>query len=385
LSASGQYSKSITFAATEQSMDSTEGADLAVPQPLNKALPIRLAPKRRGFWPPRPGWGNLWIGALVLALAAIAVAVFQPPLVTTAPARRGEAVDVAYATGVVEFVRQARISPVVTAPILRVYAAEGESVARGALLAQLEDGPARATASQMESEASIARLSAGRTERLFRLDIAARAAWDDARGRRDAAVAAARAARAHLADYAIRAPFAGLVLRRDAEPGDQATASRVLFVIAAPSSLRVTADLDERDVARVAIGQRAIIQADAFPGRTFPARVAELTPQGDSATRTFRLRLALDPDTDLRAGLTVQANIICGQRPDAVLAPTQALRGDVLWVVKNGRAERRTVVRGALGAEMVEIREGLASGETVILRPSDSLRNGGRVRVEASA
>ncbi len=191
------------------------------------------------------------------------------------------------------------------------------------------------------------------------MDIAARAAWDDARGRRDAAVVAARAARARLADYAVRAPFAGVVLRHDAEPGDQATASRVLFVIAAPSSLRVTADLDERDVARVATGQRAIIQADAFLGRTFPARVTEFRPQGDCAIRTFRLRLALDPDTDLRAGLTVQANIICGHRLDAVLAPTQALRGDILWVVKNGRAERRTVVRGALGVKWWRYARGL--------------------------
>jgi RND family efflux transporter MFP subunit len=320
---------------------------------------------------------------IALALLALGVVVFRPPLVDVVAAQSGEAVDVVYATGVVEHVRQARISPVVTAPIVRVYGEEAEAVARGAVLAQLEDGPARATASQMESEAWVARLSAARTERLYRLDFASRAAWDDARGRRDAAVAAARAARARLADYTVRAPFAGVVLRRDAEPGDQATPSRILFVIAAPSSLRVTAELDERDIARLALGQSAMIQADAFPGRTFPARVTDLTPQGDSDTRTFRVRLSLDPDTDLRAGLTVQANIICGQRPDAILAPTQALRGDVLFVVRDGRAERRTVLRGATGADMVEIREGLALGELVILRPPESLRDGARVRMES--
>jgi RND family efflux transporter MFP subunit len=322
--------------------------------------------------------------AAVLGLALLAAFfMLRPPSVETAPITRGEAVDVVYATGVVDYVRQARIAPIVTAPIYRVFVEEGQGVRRGAQLAQLEDGPQRGTVAQLEAQASTARLAATRVQTLYQRGFASRAAWDEARGQRDAALAAAQSARARLADYAITAPFAGTVLRRDAEPGDLASPSRVLFVVADESSLRVTAELDERDIARVERGQSALIRADAFPNQTFNAEVTEVTPQGDAATRVFRVRLGLDPQSPLRAGMTVEANIISGRRDNALLAPTAAVREDVVWVVANGRVERRAIVRGAVGGERTEIVQGVNDGEQVVLNPSDSLRNGRRVRVRS--
>jgi len=342
---------------------------------------------------PARGWRALlrsprarWIALIVALLGAVLVwTLTRPPLVHVAPATRGEAVDIVYATGVVDYVRQARVAPIVTAPILRVPVEEGQHVRRGALLAQLEDGPARAAAAQLEAQASVARLAAARVAQLRAEGFASRAAWDEARGQRDAANAAARAARAQLSYYAISAPFAGAVLRRDAEPGDQATPSRVLFVIADETSLRVTADLDERDIALVAVGQPALIRADAYPDQHFDATVSEVTPQGDAATRVFRVRLSLDPHASLQAGMTVEANIIAGRREDAVLAPAQAVRDDAIWVEKNGRVERRTIVRGVSGEERVEIRSGLAEGESIVVDPPENLRDGRRVRARATA
>lgn len=323
--------------------------------------------------------------AIIAVVAATAWLLFaRPPVVATGAATRGTAVDVVYATGVVEYVRQARVAPVVTAPIQRVPVEEGQRVRQGMLLAQLEDGPARGTAAQLEAQASTARLAAARVQRLYRSGFASQAAWDEARGQRAAAQAAAQSARARLADYAIVAPFAGTVLRRDAEPGDLATPNRVLFVIADEASLRVTADIDERDIARVREGQEALIRADAFPAQSFGATVTEVTPQGDAATRVFRVRLGLGSDSALRAGMTVEANIVAARRDGAVLAPAEAVSGDVVWVVEHGRAARRDIVRGAVGEERIEIRRGIAVGERVILSPSPSLREGQRVRVRAA-
>jgi RND family efflux transporter MFP subunit len=338
------------------------------------------------------GWRGLlrsrrarYIAAALAALLALSAWFFtRPPAVTVTAATRGEAVDVVYATGVVEYVRQARIAPIVTAPIQRVVVEEGGQVRAGQLLAQLEDGPQRGTVAQLEAQALTARLAADRVERLYDRGFASRAAWDEARGQRDAAVGAARSARARLADYAITAPFAGTVLRRDAEPGNLATPGSVLFVVADESSIRVTADLDERDIARVAEGQDALIRADAFPGQTFAARVTEVTPQGEAATRVFRTRLGLDSGAPLRAGMTVEANIIAARRADAVLAPAAALRQDAVFVVEDGRARRRPIVRGATGADRVEIRDGVREGELVIVNPPDALNDGQRVRVRRS-
>lgn len=328
--------------------------------------------------------GRILAGAGLVAIAIAAALLLRPPLVAVAPVTRGEAIDVVYATGVVDYVRQARIAPIVTAPIYRVYVEEGQRVRVGAALAQLEDGPARGTAAQMEAQASMARLSAGRVETLYRRGFASRAAWEEARGQRDAARAAAQSSRARLGDYSINAPFAGTVLRRDAEPGDQATPSRVLFVLADESSLRVTADLDERDIARVAIGQAALVRADAFPGESFGATVSEVTPQGDAATRVFRVRLALDPSAALRAGMTVEANIIASRREDAVLAPAGAARDGVVWTIEQGRVRRHEVVVGASGEQRVEIRQGIEVGAWVVVEPPASLRNGQRVRTRAA-
>ena len=324
------------------------------------------------------------IGLTVLIAAALFFFV-RPPLVTTAVAVSGEAVDVVYATGVVDYVRQARVAPVVTAPIQRVPVEEGQRVRRSQMLAQLEDGPQRGTAVQLEAQASTARLAADRVRRLYTLGFASQAALDEALGQTNAADAAAQSARARLADYAITAPFAGTVLRRDAEPGDLATPGRVLFVVADESSLRVTADLDERDIARLAKGQAALIRADSFTGRSFDATVTEITPQGDAATRVFRVRLELSTDAPLLAGMTVEANIISDHRKDAVLVPVEAIRNDVVWVVAGGRAERRDIVRGAVGGERVEIRQGLEQGESVIVAPTESLRDGQRIRVRSAS
>jgi RND family efflux transporter MFP subunit len=260
-----------------------------------------------------------------------------PPLVNTARVARAEAMDVVYATGVVDYARQARIAPVVAAPLRRVFAEEGAKVAAGALLAQLEDSGQRAAVTQAEAQASIARLSAGRVEQLFASGYASHAALDEARHQRTGANAAVAAARARANDYAIRAPFAGTILRRDAEPGDMATPSNALFVLADVLSLRITADLDERDVARAAVGQNALVHADSFPGRTFDAKVTTLTPQGDSATRVFRVRLFLPADTALRPGMSVEVNIISGRRDNALAAPKDSVRDGAVWVVQGNR------------------------------------------------
>ena len=327
----------------------------------------------------------LWMGLGLLALtgAAGGWALWRPVAVNLAEVTHGEAVDAVYASGVVEYVRQARVAPVVSAPIRQVLVAEGQTVRQGQALAQLEDGPQEGVTLQLEAQAQLARANARRTDRLFKAGFAAAAAQEDAGSSLAAAEAAARGARAHLADYRIAAPFAGKVLRRDAEPGDLAAPGTPLFVIADLSALRVTADIDERDVGHLAVGQQTILRADAFMGETFPARVAEITPQGDSTGRVFRARLSLDPATRLRPGMTVEANLITARRPDAVLVPTTAIRDGAVWRVEGGagqlRARRQPIRVGVQGADRTEVLSGLATGTRVVLAPPTGLKDGARI------
>lgn len=346
---------------------------LAPPTPV--AIPVRPKPRRR--------WRIALLGLAVAAATTGGWVLLRPTDVQVAVVGRGEAVDAVYASGVVEYVRQARIAPVVTAPIRSVLVREGETVRRGQVLAQLDEGPQAATALQLEAQAAQARAAADRQQRLFSAGFAAKAALDDADAQRRAAEAAAQSARLRLRDYRLSAPFAGRILRRDAEPGDLASAVTPMFVLADPHSLRVTADVDERDMARIAVGMDAAVRADAFPDRTFPARVTQVTPQGDATGRVFSVRLSLPADTPLRPGMTVETNLIAARRPDATLAPTAALRDGAVFVVQHGKAHRRTVTTGAAGPQKTEIVRGLAPGEQVVVNPPANLRDNARVRGRA--
>ena len=285
----------------------------------------------------------LWLWLLPASAAAIGAWWWLRPLpVTIGQVTTGQAIDAVYASGVVEYVHQASIAPVVTAPIQAVPANEGDTVRAGQTLAQLDDGPQRQTALQLAAQASLARTADNRAQR-------------------------------------VKAPFPGRILRRDAEPGDLAAVGKPLFVIAAPKSLRVTADVDERDVAHLAVGADAEIRADAFVNKVFDGKVNEITPQGDSTNRVFRVRISVDPATVLRPGMTVETNLVTGRRPDATLVPTGALRQSAVWVIADGKAHRLPVRVGAAGADRVEVTGDLKPGSKVVLNPPSRLREGSRV------
>lgn len=332
--------------------------------------------------PKQRRWRLIAAGVAALIAIVALIVLLRPTSVTTAPVRIGPAVESVYASGVVDFVRQARVAPVVTSPIRAVRVTEGQNVTRGQMLAELVDGPELATALQLDAQAMQARALARRTQALFARGFAAEAARDDTLRQAEASEAAARAGRARLDDYRIRAPFAGRVMRRDAEPGDLATPAQPLFIIADPTSLRITADVDERDAGRLQENMEALVRADAFPDQTFQARVSEVTPQGDSTGRIFRARLALEDGVPLRPGMTVEINIVLAQRDNALLAPTSALRDGAVFVIENGAAKRRVVRVGVQGARETEILEGLAQGAQVIVDPPATLRDGARVSVQ---
>lgn len=360
-------------------MDTPIPRSAAAPKTVNPApaaAPISAKAGSRRPW--------VFGACLLVLIAALAAAAFylKPPRVVVARAVVGQAVDVVYASGVVDYVRQAHVAPVVSAPIREVMVAEGQWVTAGQRLAQLEDGPAQGTALQLAAQAVQARIVAGRTRRLLEAGFAARAADDDAQAQARAAGAAADGAMARLRDYRLTAPFAGQILRREAEPGDLAAVGTMLFLLADPRTLRITADVDERDIARLKLGAQALIRADAFPGRTFQGSIAQITPAGDATGRVFRVRIALPADCPLSPGMTVETNLVAARREHAILVPATAAQNGKVWRVENGRARQVPVVVGAIGAAQTELRSGVAAGDTVIVAP-DRLRDGQRVSVAA--
>lgn len=353
---------------------------------------------------------RLLIAAILLALggAGAYVALGLPPRLAIALATEGPALEAVYATGTVEPVQWARVGPATRARITAVLVEEGARVTAGQTLARLDDRQARANAEEAEARARFAADDLNRTRALVSRDIAARASLERAERDARAARAFADAATQRLDDYLVRAPAAGVVLRRDAEVGEVVDTPASLFWVGEPRPLRVTAEVDEDDIARIRTGQRVLLRADAFPGRVLTAEVGQITPKGDTARKSYRVRLNLPDDTPLHIGMTVEANIVLREEARAVLVPPAAIelpdaprrpanapritpaappgatRTATVWVAEKETARRREVELGVQGPRATEIRRGLASGEAVILDPPAGLRDGQAIRLEGS-
>ncbi len=208
------------------------------------------------------------------------------------------------------------------------------------------------------------------------------------------ALAAADAALAHAE---IRASVAGTVLSRDVEPGDTVRPGDVLLVIAADAPGEILVPVDEKNLARLEVGQRATCIADAFPARPFAATVFHIAPGIDPSRGTVDVRLRTDPAADfVRQDMTVTATIRTAQRDRALIVPADALldardgsaRATVL-AVRDGRVRRTPVTLGLRGLLMVEVTDGLAAGEHIVaaaaLDPDALPSDGDRVRIDSQA
>jgi RND family efflux transporter MFP subunit len=318
--------------------------------------------------------------ALLLAAAAAYWRFSRPLEVATATPTRGDAAEIVYATGVVEPRIWAKVTPLVRERIVELCNCEGEAVEKGAELARLDDRQAQASLSELRARQRFARADYERVSTLLERRVASDQALDRARSELSQVEALIAGQESRLEAYILRAPVNGVVLRQDGEVGEVAEPGTVLFWVGEPKPLQIEADVNEEDIPRVAVGQRAVLKADAFPDRILEANVESITPKGDPVAKTYRVRLALPDDTPLRIGMTVEVNVIVQVSANALLVPTNALRGGSLFVVENGAARRHDVKVGIRGASNTQILSGLGETEQVIVPFPEDLADGTKVR-----
>lgn len=324
--------------------------------------------------------------ALVLVLAAVAAFVFlrygRPIEVATVAAQRGDAAEIVYATGVVEPATWAKVAPLVRERIVSLCDCEGERVASGDELARLDDREPQATLAELVARERYAMRELVRLQDLFARNVGTRADLElgESEGARASALVAAQ--RVRLGSYVLRAPIDGVVLRRDGEVGEVAEPGTALFWVGQPTPLVIFAEVNEEDIPRVAVGQRTLLRADAFPDRPLEAQVERITPKGDPVAKTYRVRFELPADTPLMIGMTVEANVVTAVSEATLLVPAAAVTPDgAVFVVEDGVARRRPVTLGIRGAVEVEVASGLSEGEAVISPAPADLADGDRVRV----
>ena len=181
----------------------------------------------------------------------------------------------------------------------------------------------------------------------------------------------------------VATPVFGLVSRRSARIGATASgAGEPMFRIVVDGAVDLEADAPEQSLTQVANGMPATLR---LPGvqDPVPGRVRLISQEVDRASRTGKVRIALSDVSHAHIGAFASAEVELARR-EGVAAPTAALSrdGDAarLYVVRDGKVEERTVTPGIVEGDEVEIKDGLAAGETVVARAAAFLRPGDRVR-----
>ena len=202
------------------------------------------------------------------------------------------------------------------------------------------------------------------------------------------ATSARAAAAARLDQAVLHAPADARVLARAVEPGQIVQPGRALFTLALAGPLQLVAQVDERYLEQLQVGQVASVLADAYPTQRFTARVLSIAPLVDAQRGAIEVKFSVaQPPAFLREDMTLSVEVETARREQALVVPADALRGDtsagqIVWLVRDGRVQARAVRLGLRTLAAAEIVDGLSAGDVVLLGPAP--QPGKRVRPDTA-
>ena len=393
--------------------------DRSVPPPARRAwlLPAVVAVAVAGVV---AGW--LFLGSGSSAVLVETDVARQPPGIAAAS-------SVLDASGYVVARRQATVSSKVTGKVREIFIEEGMRVEKDQVVATLDDATqqaqlalavaqadsARAALAEIEARLRNARLERDRLRDLAERELASRSSLDAAEatydelaarldtGRENIEVALSNVALAEdaVANMTIRAPFAGMVVSKNAQPGEMISPVSAgggftrtgICTIIDTDSLEIEVDVNESYIQRVTGGQRVVAVLDAYPDWRIPAEVIAIVPTADRQKATVRVRIGfLERDERVLRDMGVKVSFLGDETPgdpavevQGVMIAGEALRsdsgGDFVWLVRRGAVERRSVVLGgARDRPQVLVTSGLVAGDTVVRSADHALSSGQAIR-----
>ncbi len=376
-------------------------------------------------------WFAAGLGVVLLVAAVVFTFKGKTPVVEVATAHASQAGRTALlnASGYVTPRRRATIAAKITGRVNEIFAEEGMRVQPGQILATLDDADAQARliSAKADRDATAATLAdlrvnlanaereRRRMEELWK-DAAigeqtldqARTAVDSLRARIAlaeeqvrAADARVRVAQQDLDNTTIRAPFAGIVVSKDAQRGEMVSPISAgggftrtgIATIVDMNSLEIEVDVNESYIARVKPGQPVTAVLGAYPDWQIPAKVRTVIPTADRQKATVKVRVAFDrldlrilPDMGVKVTFLGEEPSTRARGPTTVLVPRTAVREEggsqVVFVYRDGRVERRAVRLGQARGNDQEVVAGLSDGEQVVAKGLEGLRDGQRVQIQ---
>jgi membrane fusion protein, multidrug efflux system len=305
-----------------------------------------------------------------VALAPVRVERVSQKLEALGNARANESVDVSSKT-----------SNIVKAVMFR----DGERVRRGQVLVQLDDAQVRADVAEADAAVTDSQAQFNRSRELLNTQALSKSQYDQLEATLKADRARLAAATARLEDTVIRAPFSGRVGLRRVSVGTLISPGDVITTLDDTTVIKLDFSVPENFVASLREGLSVRATAPAYPGRSFTGKVASIDSRVDMTTRSVIVRALLtNEDGALKPGMFLNVSLANDER-EALVIPEEALSPEAerqyVFVVADGKAERREVRIGGRRPGSVEVITGLNAGEQVIVEGTQKVRDGATVRV----
>jgi RND family efflux transporter MFP subunit len=357
--------------------------------------------------------------ATILAIAALpackpaskkeagpAAAVAGAPVRAAKVTRQRVTEKISYTT-TLEAWRKITITPEVGGKIARINVQEGDRVAAGQLLAEMDTESIRLQLRQAEAGQAVAqaaeadaRRNKERLDRLFAENAVSaqqreqvQLAYESAAAQLEQARASVNLARYTLDQSLMKAPFAGIIASKNAEVGDVINpmmgssygAAAGVLTLVDYGRIKLVVEVAQGDIGRIRKGQPAHLTVGYAPGRDFLGEVTVVNLAADAATRRFGLEVRVDnPDLTLRPGTFGNLILEVESHENALAVPQKAvLDNSYVYVVEGGKAVRKAVTLGLENTTSVEVLSGLAEGDLVIIEGNYGLEDGAAVEVKA--
>jgi len=274
---------------------------------------------------------------------------------------------------------------------------DGDAVRRGARLARLRPTEFRDQVSDAEASLRQARADYERASQLYENRSVSKADYDAAYARYTASRAKQSQAQLSLQDAVLRSPIDGVILRRSVEVGSLAGPSAPAFTVADTRRVKVVFGVPDVVVSQLKLGGPLSIQAEAIPGKLLQGRITRISPSADPSSRVFEVEAALpNPDGRMKVGMLATLRLGATGPARALFIPLAAVirpagdtTGYAVYVVRDSgqnsgtisTAHLKRVSLGDVSGNLIAVREGLESGDRVIIRGATIVSDGQAVSV----
>lgn len=288
-------------------------------------------------------------------------------------------------TGTLDARAESQVVAKTSGVALAVLVEEGQFVRAGQPLVRLDPDRQRLAVAQSEAQMRKLENNYQRARKLVDQQLVSTADVDQLRYDVENARAQYRMATLELSYTTVLAPISGVVASRDIKPGNFVQINSPIIRIVDKSRLEATLNVPEREIAKLKAGQSVNLVADALPGQSFTGTVDRVAPVVDTGTGTFRVVTSFSGEDALQPGMFGRLSINYDQRADALVIPRTALLEDggdpAVYRVHDGKAQRTAIKLGYDDAGFVEVRDGLAAGDAVVIAGKAALREGSAVQV----